>query len=280
MGLKLVKSETPVKAKRRKKGDDKDVQLRKVWVEYKLTHSIEARNKLIEEYMSIVKYHADRVAAKVRNGTQSEELMAPGVFGLVEAIDTFELDRGIKFTTFAAHRVRGAILDELRSIDWVPRLVRSRTSKVETARERLIVELGRDPDDEEIAQKLGVKMREYRKINKDVGIVNFVSLQQQLGENKPGKEREVDAERILADEHQPDPVEEAQRREVRDMILKKLNRMERLLITLYYYEGMTMREISTTFQISESRVCQMHCKVLSKLKTLTRRYKLEPRIAC
>lgn len=259
--------------------NDLDAKMRKVWVEYKLTNSVEARNQLIEAYMPIVKFHSDRVAAKVGAGTTSEELIAPGVFGMMDALDAFELDRGIKFTTFAAHRVRGAILDELRSMDWVPRLVRSRTAKYEEAREELVSELGQEPSQEEIADKLGVSKRDFKKIKRDNGITGVVSLQQQMGDQN-NSDRELDAERILADGNQADPSDEAQRIELREMILEKLGRMERLLITLYYYEGMTMREISHTFQISESRVCQMHGQILKKLKTLTERFKVEPRVAC
>ena len=267
------------KATRKTKNSDMDTKMRKVWVEYKVSNSTEARNQLIEAYMPIVKFHADRVAAKVGVGTQSDELIAPGVFGMMDALDAFELDRGIKFTTFAAHRVRGAILDELRSMDWVPRLVRSRTAKYEDAKEQLSVELGREPNNEEIKDKLGVNKKDFKKINRDNGITGIVSLQQQMGDQSNG-DRELDAERILADTKQADPSDEAQRIEMREMILEKLNRMERLLITLYYYEGMTMREISHTFQISESRVCQMHGQILKKLKTLTERFSLEPRVAC
>ncbi len=261
------------------KASSKDARLQRAWTEFKITGSVEARNTLIEAYLPIVKYHADRVSARTGYKTPAEDLMTAGVFGLMDAIDAYDFGRDIKFSTFAAHRVRGAILDELRAVDWVPRLVRTRTAKVENARDRLSLELGRQPDDEELAAALQVSRQEYRKISRDVGITNQVSLQQTLNDGQSAHDRDLDAEHMLADPRQPDPLNLAQQHEVRHLVLDKLSRFERLLVELYYYEGMTMREISSTFDISESRVCQLHAQVLAKLKREMERIRFEPRLA-
>jgi len=248
-----------------------DERTRDAWTQYKLDGNTDARNTLIEAYLPVVKYHADRMSAKIHRQYDAEELMTAGVFGLMDAIDAFDFDRGFKFETFAAHRVRGAILDELRSMDWVPRLVRARTSKVERVRESLTVANGERPSEDVLAGELGMSRREYDKISHDVGVVGFVSLQNQIGEQQHGMDREVAAEDILADERQDNPVDLLMRSETRDVLLDCLSRIERLIIILYYFEGMTMKEISSSFDISESRVCQLHSLILVKLRNEMRR---------
>lgn len=250
--------------------------VQEAWIQYKQNGSVDARNQLIEAYLPIVKFHADRISAKIHHQTDAEDLMAAGVFGLMDAMDAFDFDRGIKFETFAAHRVRGAILDELRTTDWVPRLVRSRTAKVESVKNRLTSITGQNPTDDEIADEMGVDAEEFSKIRKDVGATGFVSLNQQLGETNSGTDRDLFAEDVLSDPAQENPLELVQRSELKDIILNQLSRTERLLIVLYYYEGMTMKEISLTFDISESRVCQLHSLVLGKLRTEMRRIKMQP----
>ncbi|MCC6580285.1 MAG: FliA/WhiG family RNA polymerase sigma factor [Phycisphaeraceae bacterium] len=251
-------------------------KIQQAWMQYKLDRDVDARNELIEHYLPIVKYHADRIAIKTNHQTPADDLMAAGVFGLMDALDAYDFDRGIKFETFAAHRVRGAILDELRAIDWVPRLVRSRTHKVQTVRDTMTAELGRQPTAREMAERLGLSMKEFDKVSRDVGIIGMVSLQQQIGDDHHDHPRDLHAADFVADGQQPDPLILAQKQELRDLILQSLSRIERLIVVLYYFEGMTMKEMSLTFDISESRICQLHSIILTKLRAEMRKLKLQP----
>jgi RNA polymerase sigma factor for flagellar operon FliA len=235
-----------------------------VWKEYKKTATEELRNILMENYLPLVKYNAERIHAKLPNEVDVDDLMSAGIFGLMDAIDAFDLDRGVKFETFCAPRIRGAILDELRSMDWVPRLVRSRTSQVEQARRHLEMKLGRTPTEDEIAEKLGVNKDEFGKIRKDAGAVGVVSLSRKWYETDSNKDvREID---VLEDGRQINPLHAVQRRDLKDLITKGLSRAERLIVILYYYEEMTMKEIGVTLDLSESRVSQMHSSILARLK--------------
>ncbi len=242
--------------------DDRPIS--EIWVEYKRTGTEQLRNRLMENYLSLVKYNAERIHAKLPEEVDIEDLMSAGIFGLMDTIDAFDMERGIKFETYCAPRIRGAILDELRSMDWVPRLVRSRTSQVETAKKSLEMQLGRKPTDEELYKKMKISKDEFSKIRKDAGAVGVVSLSRKWFETDSNKDvREID---VLEDPKQVNPVSSVQRRDLKDMITKGLSRAERLIVILYYYEEMTMKEIGVTLDLSESRVSQMHSSILARLK--------------
>ena len=235
-----------------------------VWIEYRKTCTETIRNFLMENYLHLVRYNADRIHNKLPEEVDIEDLRQAGIFGLMDAIDSFDLDRGVKFETYCAPRIRGAILDELRAMDWVPRLVRSRTSKVEGARKKLEMELGEAPTDKQIAERLGVDMPEYRKIVKDAGPTGVVSLNRTWYETDSNKDvREID---VLKDRRQINPLTVVQKRDLQDLVAKGLSRAERLIVILYYYEEMTMKEIGQTLDLSESRVSQMHSSILARLK--------------
>ena len=234
------------------------------WVEYKKTETEELRNELMEHYLSLVKYNAERIHAKLPDEVDVEDLMSAGIFGLMDAIGSFDLERGVKFETYCAPRIRGAILDELRSMDWVPRLVRSRSSQVDQARKSLEMGLGRSATEEEITKKLNVSKDEYAKIRRDAGAVGVVSLSRKWFETDSNKDvREID---VLEDPKQVNPLSATQRRDLKDLITRGLSRAERLIVILYYYEQMTMKEIGMTLDLSESRVSQMHSSILARLK--------------
>ncbi len=235
-----------------------------VWSEYKKTGSEQLRNQLMENYLHLVKYNAERIYSKLPDEVDVDDLMSAGIFGLMDAIDAFDLDRGVKFETYCAPRIRGAILDELRSMDWVPRLVRSRSSIVEKARRSLQMQLGRKPTDDELCEKMGVDDDEYAKIRKDAGAVGVVSLSRKWFETDSNKDvREID---VLKDAKQVNPFKVVQKRDLKELITKGLSRAERLIVILYYYEEMTMKEIGVTLDLSESRVSQMHSSILARLK--------------
>lgn len=238
--------------------------IQEIWVEYKKIGGEPLRNILLEHYLALVKYNAERIHTKLPDEVDVEDLMSAGIFGLMDAIDGFDMDRGVKFETFCAPRIRGAILDELRAMDWVPRLVRSRSSQVDQARKSLEKEFGRTPTEDEIAKKLNVSKDEFSKIRKDAGAVHVTSLSRKWFETDSNKDvREID---ILEDAKQVNPLSQVQRRDLKDLITKGLSRAERLIVILYYYEEMTMKEIGVTLDLSESRVSQMHSSILARLK--------------
>ncbi|HRP61765.1 MAG TPA: FliA/WhiG family RNA polymerase sigma factor [Phycisphaerales bacterium] len=235
-----------------------------VWKQYRAIGSQELRNRLIEHYREIVRYTAERMHMRLPGEVDVEDLMSAGLFGLMDAIDAFDLDRGVKFETFSAQRIRGAIFDELRSMDWVPRLVRSRTAKVERARKSLEMELGRKATDKEISTRLKVSQAEFEKISRDSKPVGVVSLNRKWFETDSSKDvREID---VIHDKKQENPLSEIQKQDLKLLITKGLSRAERLIVILYYYEEMTMKEIGTTLDLSESRVSQMHSSILARLK--------------
>src|SRR5918999_3694321 len=238
--------------------------IKEVWSEYKKTRTEPLRNVLMEHYLHLVRYNAERIHAKLPDEVELDDLMSEGIFGLMDAIDAFDLERGVKFETYCAPRIRGAILDELRSMDWVPRLVRSRAHKLESATKQLEVELGRSPTNDEIAKRLKVSMGEFEKMAKDASAVGLVSLSRKWFETDSNKDvREID---VLEDKRGADPVREIQRKDLKEMMTKGLSRAERLIIILYYFEEMTMKEIGATLDLSESRVSQMHSSILARLK--------------
>ena len=238
--------------------------LNEIFNEYKKTGSAELRDFLLTKYLYLVKYNAERIHAKLPVEVDVEDLQSAGIFGLMDALDAYDTDRGVKFETYCAPRIRGAILDELRSMDWVPRLVRSRTSKVEGAKKRLTMLHGRQPTDAEVASELGVDEDEYKKLAKDSGAVGVVSIHRKWYENDSSKDvREID---ILKDDRQPNPISQVQKRDLKELMTDGLSRAERLILILYYYEEMTMKEIGQTLDLSESRVSQMHSSILARLK--------------
>jgi len=234
-----------------------------IWNEYKESRSEELRNFLMEKYLQLVRYNAERIYARLPDEVEIEDLMSAGLFGLMDAIDAYDLERGVKFETYCAPRIRGAILDELRAMDWVPRLVRHRTAKVEGARQQIEKQTGIRATDDDVAKKLGVNADEFAKIKRDSSSVSTISITRRYAVDGENEVRELD---VTRDDNVGNPLRELQEKDLRDLITKGLSRAERLIVILYYYEGMTMKEIGATLDLSESRVSQMHSSILARLK--------------
>jgi RNA polymerase sigma factor for flagellar operon FliA len=240
------------------------MEITEVWVLYQDQPSDLIRNHLIENYLPLVRYTAERMHTRLPSEVDVEDLMSSGLFGLMDAIDAFDLDRGVKFETYCTQRIRGAIFDELRAMDWVPRLVRSRTAKVEKARRSIEMESGTKATEQEICKKLEVDKNEFGKLSRDSKPVGVVSLNRKWFETDSNKDvREID---VVKDTRQENPVTQLQRDDLKLLLTKGLSRAERLIIILYYYEEMTMKEIGVTLDLSESRVSQMHSSILARLK--------------
>jgi RNA polymerase sigma factor for flagellar operon FliA len=235
-----------------------------LWQEYRDRPTTELRNRLVEMYLPLVKYNGERIWARLPDGVELDDLISAGVFGLMDAIDAFDLSRGVKFETYCVPRIRGAMLDELRSMDWVPRLVRSKSSKTEAARKELEAALGRPPRPEELAAKLGIPLDQLDAHLGEATAVSVVSLNKKWYETDSYKDvREID---ILEDKKAEDPTHRLQNRDLMRLVTRGLNRNERLIVILYYYEEMTMKEIGATLNLSESRVSQMHSSIVQRLQ--------------
>ena len=241
-------------------------EVEQLWVEFKkdLTNQ-ELRNRLVEIYLPLVKYNGERIWARLPEGVELDDLISAGVFGLMDAIDAFDLSRGVKFETYCVPRIRGAMLDELRTMDWVPRLVRSKASKLNEAVKTLEARLGRSPTETELANELTISVGELEKMMLDANAVNLISLNKKWYETDSYKDvREID---ILEDKKGEDPTRRIQKNDLMRLVTKGLNRNERLIIILYYYEELTMKEIGATLDLSESRVSQMHSSIVQRLQS-------------
>ena len=243
--------------------------IREVWLEYQKTRSQPIRNFLMEKFLPLVRYNAERIYTRLPDEVDIQDLMSAGLFGLMDAIDAFDLDRGVKFETYCAPRIRGAILDELRSMDWVPRLVCHRSVGTEGAK----TTQGIAPTADELSDRLDLEGEEVDKYMRDSSAVSVSSLARKCFVSDGNKDlREID---VIKDETQNNPFAEIQRKDVKDLITKGLSRAERLIVILYYYEEMTMKEIGATLDLSESRVSQMHSSILLRLKAQMRHRELD-----
>ena len=240
-------------------------EVEQLWIEFKRVPSNqELRNRLVEIYLPLVKYNGERIWARLPEGVELDDLISAGVFGLMDAIDAFDLSRGVKFETYCVPRIRGAMLDELRTMDWVPRLVRSKASKLNEAMKNLEARLGRQPNENELASELQISVPELEKMILDANAVNLISLNKKWYETDSYKDvREID---ILEDKKGEDPTRRIQKNDLMRLVTKGLNRNERLIIILYYYEELTMKEIGATLDLSESRVSQMHSSIVQRLQ--------------
>ena len=240
------------------------INIKRVWKQFHKTRDDNSRNQLMEYYRPLVKYSAERLHSKLPGKVEVDDLISAGIFGLMDAIDAYDPERGVKFETYCSPRIRGSILDELRSMDWVPRLVRTRASQLARATQALEVDLGRKPTEKEIAKELDLNKVDYKRLRRDADTVGIVSLDTKYNENNDEKDiREID---IIKDQRSQDPIIETQKRDLKNLLTKGLSRAERLIIVLYYYEEMTMKEIGATLDLSESRVSQMHSSIVDRLK--------------
>jgi RNA polymerase sigma factor for flagellar operon FliA len=242
--------------------------LPELWQEYKGTGSTEARNRLVLHYSPLVKYVAGRVSSGLPHSVDQADLVSYGMFGLIDAIDKFDLERGNKFETYAIARIRGSIIDELRSIDWVPRSVRAKARLVERTYAKLENQLLRTPTDAEVAEAMNTSEEDLQALFAQISFFGIVALEETLS---VGSER---ADSVTVGDTIPDsgigPVAAFEEEETKQMLVKAINRLperEKVVLALYYYEGLTLNQIGQVLGITESRVCQIHTKAVLQLRS-------------
>ncbi len=241
-------------------------ELGQTWLRFKENRNLGLRNQLIRAYLPLVQNAAQRLHARLPEQVEFEDLFSAGVFGLVEAIEAFDMDRQVKFETYCLPRIRGAILDELRSWDWVPRLVRTRYNRMRELRKQLMSKLGRKATDEEMAEAMKLPVEKYRELERSTPTFSTISLSRTW--HDADSTSVVEEVELIQDRRAVPPEERLAREDVRSLISKGLSEKERLVVILYYYEEMTMKEIGQVLGLSESRISQMHAAVLSRLKKL------------
>ncbi|MHB1613165.1 MAG: RNA polymerase sigma factor WhiG [Actinomycetes bacterium] len=248
---------------------DAEIALRELWVEFKATGQARLRERLILHYSPLVKYVAGRVGVGLPRNIEHADLVSYGIFGLIDAIEKFDLDRAIKFETYAISRIRGAIIDELRAIDWIPRSVRSKARDVEKAYATLEATLHRTPSEPEVAEQLGITVDELHQVFSQVSFVNVVALDELLGVGGEKGDR-LSLVDTLEDTKAEDPVLAFESEETKYLLAGAVNALperEKIVITLYYYEGLTLAEIGQVLGVTESRICQMHTKAVLQLRS-------------
>jgi RNA polymerase sigma factor for flagellar operon FliA len=240
-----------------------------LWDKYIKSHDQKIRNYFIEKYAPLVKYVAGRIAMNVPNSVEFNDLVSYGILGLIDAIDKFDPKREIKFKTYAVTRIRGSIFDELRAIDWLPRSVRQKAKEIERTIADLEAKLGRSAKDEEIAEAMGVTVDEFHTLLLRVSGNSLISMDENWFMNDGSDNAPMSIEETLesSDSYNPDVV--AEKDEIKKLIaraLMDLPEREKQVLILYYYEGLTLKEIGSILAVTESRVSQLHTKAIMRLR--------------
>lgn len=242
----------------------------KLWEDYAKTKDAKIKEVLIIEYSPLVKYVAARLNIYLGKHIELEDLISYGIFGLIDAIDKFDIEKGVKFETYASLRIRGSILDNVRKLDWVPRTLRQKQKQFEQVYSELENNLGRFPTDEEVADKLNISISELQEFLNKNNIASLISLDEYVEQNY--EIELVDMRKSANDE----PEQVFEKKEIKENLAEAINKLsdkEKTVISLYYFEELTLKEISIIMKISESRVSQIHTKAVSRLRMKSGKYK-------
>jgi RNA polymerase sigma factor for flagellar operon FliA len=238
-----------------------------LWKEYKRKKNPKIRDMFVKQYAPLVKYVAGKVAIGMPHNVEFDDLVGFGVFGLFDAIEKYDPDKHVKFKTYAVTRIRGAIFDELRSIDWVPRSVRQKAREIEDAVHRLEASLGRSATDNEIAQELGLNAEEFKKIMLKISGTSILSLNDVwYSDDENDKVTIVDS---IESPHSLNPDTIVEKEEMKRVIIDAINELpekEKKVLVLYYYEDLTLKEIGKVLEVTESRISQLHTKAIMRLR--------------
>lgn len=238
------------------------IDKQKLWDEYRKKRTPELREKIIIEYAGLVKVVAGRLSIYLGYNVEYDDLVGYGTFGLIDAIDKYDFDKGVKFETYASVRIRGAILDQIRKMDWIPRTLRQKQKKVDAAYKKIEMETGRPATDEEIARELEITVDELDDWQNQTKVSNLISLDDYMEQGESKVEIASSEDYV-----QPDKVVEQQAlKQILVDALELLTEKEKKVIVFYYYEELTLKEISSILEVTESRVSQLHTKALQKLR--------------
>jgi RNA polymerase sigma factor for flagellar operon FliA len=243
--------------------------IEELWASYKRTDERDARDRLIVHYSPLVKYVAGRVSVGLPQNIEQADLVSYGIFGLIDAIDKFDTSRNIKFETYAITRIKGSIIDELRSIDWIPRSVRAKARAVEKAYAKLEAILLRTPSDAEVAEEMGITEAELQQVFNQISFVGLVALDEVLSSGSGERSESTTLGDTLPDRGEG-PVAAFEVEEMKQILANAINRLgdrEKIVLTLYYYEGLTLADIGEVLGVTESRVCQIHTKAVLQLRS-------------
>jgi RNA polymerase sigma factor for flagellar operon FliA len=243
--------------------------LTRLWKEFKVDQSAEAKNTIAVHYLGLVKLVAGRMAMNSPSHVDKDDLVGWGVLGLLDAINKFDPDHKASFETYASTRIRGAIIDQIRSLDWAPRSLRRKARELGRASDKLKSELGRKPSDKELADEMGIDEDALFELTTEIHGAYVLSLDAKISDDPEGGETSLG--KIMSDTSSPTPEESALRTETQERLanaIAKLSESERQVITLYYYDELTLKEIGKVLGLSESRICQIHRAVIKKMKKI------------
>lgn len=249
-----------------------DDEIRYLWTSYKKHNSKNAREELILNYLWLVKYISGRLAIALPPHIKTDDLINSGVIGLIDAVEKFDPTRKIKFQTYAAFRIKGAILDELRRLDWAPRTIREKAKKIEDTLLSLEKKLNRKPTEKELADELRISTEKLSETYRQISATSLLSLEEIWGND--GAQKGITRMEVLEDKESPDPWLVVEEDEIKRIITKEIENLpdkEKLVVILYYYEGMTLKEIGEVLELSESRISQIHSRVILNLRKRLRK---------
>lgn len=239
-----------------------------IWLDYRKTGDLALRDAIIKQYAPLVKYVAGKVSVGMPASVDFDDLVGFGVFGLMDAIEKFDPEKHVKFKTYAVTRIRGAIFDELRSIDWVPRSVRQKTREVDSAVQRLESSLGRSATDEEVAREMDMELEEYNQVLLKISGTSMLSLNDVWFAGDDNDKISIADSIESPSSLRPDSI--AEREEIKRVIVNAINELpekEKKVLVLYYYEDLTLKEIGKVLEVTESRISQLHTKAISRLRS-------------
>lgn len=244
------------------------MDLSKIWNQYQQTRDSILKETLILQYVPLVKYIAERIAIGLPNYLDSGDLINYGILGLIEAIERYDINRGVKFETYALARIRGAVFDGLNQMDWFPASLRAKMRKLEKAYQHLEQKLGRPASDDEIAEFLEIPKKKLETLLLEVSCLTLSSLDE-VWNSGESENKELTLKDSLEDLNNPEPTAELEFQDLRLVLAKAIDKLppqEKLLVSLYYYEGLTVKEISQIMEVSSSRISQLHSKAILRLR--------------
>ena len=239
-----------------------------LWKDYKKTNSKVSKDKLLVEYAHLVTYIGNRIAINLPGSVDRDDIVSSGILGLIKAVETFEPERGFKFETYASHKIRGAVLDELRALDWVPRSVRQKSKDLQKVYAKLENELGRIPYDDEVCDELNISIEGFENMLSDVAPSTIISLEETMPD-RGSDSKDIRLIDTIEDPGSENPLKALGFAEVKNILkdtIENLPEKEKLVVALYHFEELTLKEIGAVLDISESRVSQIHSKAILKLR--------------